>query len=149
MASTFTAMSSVGSLAAPGCHVMDKKFASSSDKLSSSASISSFSFARRQNVMSQRNRSPKICAMAKELHFNKDGSAIKKLQVSFSLRLCRVLIYCDGFLTFVIFFFLFLQSITCFVSDWCEQACGFSWGYSWSKRTECCSGKQVWLPKNC
>ena len=81
MASTFTAMSSVGSLAAPGCRVMDKKFASS-DKLSSSASISSFSFARRQNVMSQRNRSPKICAMAKELHFNKDGSAIKKLQVS-------------------------------------------------------------------
>ncbi|KAF3964816.1 hypothetical protein CMV_010932, partial [Castanea mollissima] len=73
-------MSSVGSLAAPGCRVMDKKFASSSDKLSSSASISSFSYARRQNVMSQRNRSPKICAMAKELHFNKDGSAIKKLQ---------------------------------------------------------------------
>ena len=32
--------------------------------------------------MSQRNRSPKICAMAKELHFNKDGLAIKKLQVS-------------------------------------------------------------------
>ena len=90
MASTFTAMSSVGSLAAPGCRVMDKKFASSSDKLSSSASISSFSFARRQNVMSQRNRSPKICAMAKELHFNKDGSAIKKLQVSFSLRLLGV-----------------------------------------------------------
>jgi chaperonin GroEL len=30
--------------------------------------------------MSRRNCSPKICAMAKELHFNKDGSAIKKLQ---------------------------------------------------------------------
>ena len=82
MASTFTAMSSLGSLAAPSCHVLDKKFASSSDRLSSSAAISSFSFARRQNVMSRRNCSPKICAMAKELHFNKDGSAIKKLQVS-------------------------------------------------------------------
>ncbi|KAE8036917.1 hypothetical protein FH972_009549 [Carpinus fangiana] len=73
MASTFTAMSSVGSLAAPSCRVMDKKF-------SSSASISSCSFVRRQNVISRRNHSPKICAMAKELHFNKDGSAIKKLQ---------------------------------------------------------------------
>ena len=81
MASSFTAMSSLGSLAAPSCRVMDKKFASSSEKLSSSASISLFSFATRQNVM-RRNRSPKICAMAKELHFNKDGSAIKKLQVS-------------------------------------------------------------------
>ncbi|KAM1759960.1 hypothetical protein ACFX12_002885 [Malus domestica] len=33
-----------------------------------------------QNVALRRTRSPKICAMAKELHFNKDGSAIKKLQ---------------------------------------------------------------------
>ncbi len=82
MASTFTAMSSVGSLAAPSCCVMDKKLAPPLDKLSSSASISSCSFVRRHNVMSRRNRSPKICAMAKELHFNKDGSAIRKLQVS-------------------------------------------------------------------
>jgi chaperonin GroEL len=81
MASTFTAMSSVGSLATPSCRVMDMKFAPS-DKLSSSASISSCSFVRRQSVMSRRNRSPRICAMAKELHFNKDGSAIRKLQVS-------------------------------------------------------------------
>ncbi|KAM1065773.1 hypothetical protein ACFX13_021581 [Malus domestica] len=33
-----------------------------------------------QNVALKRTRSPKICTMAKELHFNKDGSAIKKLQ---------------------------------------------------------------------
>jgi chaperonin GroEL len=86
MASTFTAMSSVGSLAALSCRVRDKKF-------SSSASISSCSFVRRQNVISHRNHSPKICAMAKELHFNKDGSAIKKLQVSLWPRHCWVLIY--------------------------------------------------------
>ncbi|KAM2534923.1 hypothetical protein TB1_020571 [Malus domestica] len=32
-----------------------------------------------QNVALRRTRSPRICTMAKELHFNKDGSAIKKL----------------------------------------------------------------------
>lgn len=80
MASTFAAMSSVGSLAAPSGRVVDKKF----QKLSSSSSISSCSFARRQNVV-RRTPSPRISAMAKELHFNKDGSAIKKLQVGFLL----------------------------------------------------------------
>ncbi|OVA08565.1 Chaperonin Cpn60 [Macleaya cordata] len=71
MAST---MSSVGSLAAPSSRVLDKK-------LSSSSSISSMSFGgRRQNVVLQRRCSPKIRA-AKELYFNKDGSAIKKLQI--------------------------------------------------------------------
>lgn len=82
MASSFTAMSSVGPLASPSCRAMDKKFVPSSDKLSSSASFSPFTIARRQSVISRRNRSPLIFAMAKELHFNKDGSAIKKLQVS-------------------------------------------------------------------
>lgn len=81
MASTFTAMSSVGSVGAPNAHVMDKKL-TSSKKLSSFANISASSFGRRQNVVLRRLRSPKICAMAKELHFNKDGSAIKKLQVN-------------------------------------------------------------------
>lgn len=78
MASTFAAMTSVGSLAAPSSRVIDRKF----DNLSSRASISPFSFSRRHNVVLRRTRSPRICAMAKELHFNKDGSAIKKLQVS-------------------------------------------------------------------
>ncbi|GMN49675.1 hypothetical protein TIFTF001_018833 [Ficus carica] len=75
MASTFAAMSSAGSLAAPSGRVADRKF----QKLSSSSSISSCPFARRQNVV-RRTPSPRISAMAKELHFNKDGSAIKKLQ---------------------------------------------------------------------
>ncbi|CBI16557.3 hypothetical protein VitviT2T_007713 [Vitis vinifera] len=80
MASAFTTMSSVGSLAAPGGRGMDKKLATSSDRLSSFASISSSSFGRRQNVVLRRTRSPRINAMAKDLYFNKDGSAIKKLQ---------------------------------------------------------------------
>ncbi|CAB4282185.1 unnamed protein product [Prunus armeniaca] len=69
-------MTSVGSLAAPSSRVIDRKF----DNLSSRASISPFSFSRRHNVVLRRTQSPRICAMAKELHFNKDGSAIKKLQ---------------------------------------------------------------------
>lgn len=84
MASAFTAMSSIGTLAAPGSRVMDKKLLSSSNKLTSRTSIYSFALPRRQTVVLRRNRSSKISAMAKELHFNQDGSAIKKLQVSFS-----------------------------------------------------------------
>ena len=78
MASTFLVMSSAGSFAALSGRVVDKKF----EKLSSSSSISSCSFARRQNVV-RRVPSQRISAMAKELHFNKDGTAIKKLQVGF------------------------------------------------------------------
>ncbi|KAG4192670.1 hypothetical protein ERO13_A07G165178v2 [Gossypium hirsutum] len=59
---------------------MDKKLSSPSNRLSPLASISSFSFLSRRNVVLRRSRLPKISA-AKELHFNKDGSAIKKLQV--------------------------------------------------------------------
>ncbi|KAK8675012.1 hypothetical protein V6N13_033085 [Hibiscus sabdariffa] len=77
MASTLTAMSSIGSFIAPKHPAVDKKLASS-NKLSSLASSSSTSFAARRNVL-RRSRLPKICA-AKELHFNKDGEAIKKLQ---------------------------------------------------------------------
>ncbi|PPD77664.1 hypothetical protein GOBAR_DD25401 [Gossypium barbadense] len=79
MASTFTAMSSVGSFVAPNGLVMDKKLSSSSNRLSSLASVSSSSFLSRRNVVLGRSRLPKISA-AKELHFNNDGSAIKKLQ---------------------------------------------------------------------
>ncbi|KAA0055727.1 ruBisCO large subunit-binding protein subunit beta [Cucumis melo var. makuwa] len=80
MASTFTAMSSIGTLSAPGSRAMDKKLLPSSDKLTSRTSISSFALPKRQSVVLRRNRSSKISAMAKELHFNQDGSAIKKLQ---------------------------------------------------------------------
>ncbi|KAI8526423.1 hypothetical protein RHMOL_Rhmol13G0306400 [Rhododendron molle] len=73
MASTFITMSSVGSFAAPSIGVPDNKFGSF-------GSISSSSFGRSQNVFLQRARSPRINAMAKELYFNKDGSAIKRLQ---------------------------------------------------------------------
>ncbi|XP_045825001.1 ruBisCO large subunit-binding protein subunit beta, chloroplastic-like [Trifolium pratense] len=58
----------------------------SSCNLSSSASISSFpsSSSRRKSsnkvALTRKNRNPKISAMAKELHFNTDGSAIRKLQ---------------------------------------------------------------------
>jgi hypothetical protein len=71
-------------LAAPTARAMDRKFAFSSNKLSSFASISASRFGRPQNVVLPRSRSLKVNA-AKELHFNKDGSAIRKLQVSFGL----------------------------------------------------------------
>ncbi|KAA8540380.1 hypothetical protein F0562_024701 [Nyssa sinensis] len=77
MASTFTPMSSVGSFASPTSHIMDKKFMN----LSSLASISPRYLKNgRQNVVLQKRCSSNVRAMAKELHFNKDGSAIKKLQ---------------------------------------------------------------------
>lgn len=82
MASTFAGMSSVGSFAAPGSRVMDDKLAASSSKLSSVASISANSLGRRKNVANRKARSCQITAAAKDLYFNKDGSAIKKLQVS-------------------------------------------------------------------
>ena len=84
MASTFVAMSSAGTLAAPNGRAMDKKLAFSSNKLSSFASISGSRFGRPHNVVLPGSRSLKVNA-AKELHFNKDGSAIKKLQVSSGL----------------------------------------------------------------
>ncbi|CAI9768675.1 unnamed protein product [Fraxinus pennsylvanica] len=79
MASTFTGISSVGSLAAANCR--DHKLATSSNKLSSLASITSSSFGRRKNIVLQKTSSPQIRAAAKELYFNKDGSAIKRLQI--------------------------------------------------------------------
>ncbi|CAN4091719.1 unnamed protein product [Withania somnifera] len=76
MASTFSGMSSAGPLASPS---------TSSNKLSSAANISSISFGRKRNVARKQMRSPEILAAAKELHFNKDGSAIKKLQLELLL----------------------------------------------------------------
>lgn len=68
MASTFSATSSMGSSLAPP-----------SNKLSSL--VSSNSFGKSLSFAQRKARFPKICA-AKELHFNKDGTAIRKLQVS-------------------------------------------------------------------
>ncbi|KAM0038647.1 putative chaperonin Cpn60/TCP-1 family, groEL-like apical domain superfamily [Helianthus debilis subsp. tardiflorus] len=75
MASTFAGVTAVGSLAS-------SSNTTSSNKLSSFASISSTSFGRRQNLALRRApQSSQIKAAAKELYFNKDGSAIKKLQI--------------------------------------------------------------------
>ncbi|TYH70819.1 hypothetical protein ES332_D05G143000v1 [Gossypium tomentosum] len=81
MASSFIAMSSIGSLGFPCSKQMDKKFFNSSGRLSSFESISSSAFlGKKQKVILRRGHSSEIRAMAKELHFNTDGSAIKKLQ---------------------------------------------------------------------
>lgn len=71
----------MSAMAAPGARVMDKKSLTCADKLSSLASVSSSSaLSRRPNVVLRKSRSAKVNAMAKELYFNKDGSAIKRLQ---------------------------------------------------------------------
>lgn len=82
MASTFAGVMSVGSLASSSNRVMDKNLSTSSNKLSSFASISSSSLGRRQSISLRRApRNAQIKAAAKDLYFNKDGSAIKKLQI--------------------------------------------------------------------
>ncbi|XP_042000343.1 ruBisCO large subunit-binding protein subunit beta, chloroplastic-like isoform X1 [Salvia splendens] len=80
MASTFAGLSSVGSLAAPG-RVLDDKITVSSSRLSSLSSISASSLGRRKNVVLHKTRPSQITAASKDLYFNKDGSAIKRLQV--------------------------------------------------------------------
>ena len=91
MTSSFIVTSSIHSPVFPCSRTMDKKFLSSSGQLSSFDSISSSAFwGRKQNVILQRGLSSKIWAMAKELHFNKDDSAIKKLQVSWQWTVCLV-----------------------------------------------------------
>ncbi|XP_039049008.1 ruBisCO large subunit-binding protein subunit beta, chloroplastic-like [Hibiscus syriacus] len=81
MTSSFVAMSSIASLGFSSSKKMDKKFLNSSGRLSSFDSISSSAFlGKKKKVILQRGQSSKIRAMAKELHFNTDGSAIKKLQ---------------------------------------------------------------------
>ncbi|CAH1436507.1 unnamed protein product [Lactuca virosa] len=82
MASTFAGVSSLGSLACSSNIVTDKNLSTPSNKLSSFASISSTSLVRRQNLsLRKAPRTSQIKAAAKELYFNKDGSAIKKLQI--------------------------------------------------------------------
>lgn len=115
MASTFTAMSSISSLAAPCSRAVDKKLSNSSEKLSSLASISSSSLGgRRQNMVLQRRCSPKIRAMAKELYFNKDGSAIKKLQVRF----CMSVGFASSWIE-VLECFAVANAFYLLISDWC------------------------------
>ncbi|RWV92664.1 hypothetical protein GW17_00044940 [Ensete ventricosum] len=81
MASTFSTMSTIGSLGAATCLHANKASAEKFSKFSSLASISSgSSSSRRQNLLTQKRCNSRIRAMAKELYFNKDGSAIKKLQ---------------------------------------------------------------------
>lgn len=79
MAATFTSVCSISSTS----QTVEKKIINSCETLSSFSGISLTSLGgrRKNNVLKKRNDS-KIQAMAKELHFNQDGSAIKKLQVS-------------------------------------------------------------------
>ncbi|CAA2982398.1 ru large subunit-binding subunit beta, chloroplastic [Olea europaea subsp. europaea] len=81
MASTFAALSSVGSVTSTSAHVADKKLANTYETLSSFGSISSSSSrVKSKNVVLRKRCNLKVQALAKDLHFNKDGSAIKKLQ---------------------------------------------------------------------
>ncbi|CAI9114190.1 OLC1v1014850C1 [Oldenlandia corymbosa var. corymbosa] len=81
MASTFTALSPAGSVVSLGICKADKKLVSSSEALSSCTSLSSQALGgRREKVNMRKRQSCKVQAMAKDLYFNKDGSALKKLQ---------------------------------------------------------------------
>lgn len=81
MASSFVTMSAVGSLISMGSHSIDKRSFSSSHKLSSFDCISSSFLKNNQiNIVPRKRCSFKISAATKELHFNKNGSAIRKLQ---------------------------------------------------------------------
>lgn len=89
MASSMSTMSLAAACGVP----LDKKLAAynRSAQLSSLASISSSSLSsgRRQVSLSRRSSATTgVRAMAKELYFNKDGSAIKKLQVMASALTC-------------------------------------------------------------
>lgn len=73
---SITPLSSIGTFGST-----NKAVTSSLENLSSFTSISSTPLAhRRQNVVMQKRSSLKVNAMAKDIYFNKDGSAIKKLQ---------------------------------------------------------------------
>ncbi|KAG9141109.1 hypothetical protein Leryth_001616 [Lithospermum erythrorhizon] len=77
---SLTAVSSIGSVASTRSRAADRKLRNA-EFLSSFTSISSSSLgARREKIVLRKRCSPKVQAMAKELHFNKDGSTIKKLQ---------------------------------------------------------------------
>ncbi|PWA89267.1 ruBisCO large subunit-binding protein subunit beta, chloroplastic [Artemisia annua] len=75
---SITPMMSIGTFGTADAKISNT---ASSRSLSSFASISSAPISsRRRNVVLQKKVNPKVKAMAKELYFNKDGSAIKKLQ---------------------------------------------------------------------
>lgn len=77
MAATTMAMS--GSAALGSLRV---ERATSSSSLSSSAAMGGVTFSRRQQrVALKSSRRVSVVKAAKELHFNKDGSAIKRMQV--------------------------------------------------------------------
>ncbi|XP_019198810.1 PREDICTED: ruBisCO large subunit-binding protein subunit beta, chloroplastic-like [Ipomoea nil] len=78
MASTFSAMSSLGAVVSAS-QTIEKKSLKSSETLSSFASLSPNALGGRRKNVVLRKRS-KVRAMAKDLYFNTDGSAIKKLQ---------------------------------------------------------------------
>ncbi|KAJ8452089.1 hypothetical protein Cgig2_016670 [Carnegiea gigantea] len=81
MASGFTAMSAVGSFLSTGNQSIDKRLLGASHKLSSLDCIPSSSVRGNPNVIVHRRRhSFRITAATKEIHFNKNGSAIRKLQ---------------------------------------------------------------------
>ncbi|KAJ6795738.1 ruBisCO large subunit-binding protein subunit beta, chloroplastic [Iris pallida] len=84
MASAFSTMSMIGTLASPGSFATDKKLSASSQKLSQFSSLASISsrslVGAKQKLHLQRRCNLNTRAMAKELYFNKDGSAMKKLQ---------------------------------------------------------------------
>ncbi|PWA35234.1 ruBisCO large subunit-binding protein subunit beta, chloroplastic [Artemisia annua] len=74
---SITPMMSIGTFGTADAKISN----TASRSLSSFASISSAPISsRRRNVVLQKKVNPKVKAMAKELYFNKDGSAIKKLQ---------------------------------------------------------------------
>ncbi|GJU24504.1 RuBisCO large subunit-binding protein subunit beta, chloroplastic [Tanacetum coccineum] len=74
---SITPMMSIGTFGTADTKISN----TASRSLSSFASISSAPISsQKRNVVLQKKVSPKVKAMAKELYFNKDGSAIKKLQ---------------------------------------------------------------------
>lgn len=79
MAATFTSVCSIASTS----QAVDKKLINSSETLSSFTAISSSSLGgRKKNTVLKKRYDFKIQAATKKLHFNQDGDAIRKLQVS-------------------------------------------------------------------
>ncbi|KAK4786087.1 hypothetical protein SAY86_002776 [Trapa natans] len=131
MASTFVAMSSTGIVASLSGSRMDKRSAATaSERLSSLSSISPRIFGGGRSLSLRRSRDPKICAMAKDLFFNKDGSAIKKASGQWHiisvLKLPKLL--CNS------------VSLT-----FSSQAGRFGRSYPWSKMKKRCPPEQIWL----
>lgn len=114
MASTFTAMSCAGSLVSLSVSKADKRLVNSSEALSSFTSLSSQALGgRREKVILRKRLGYKVQAMAKDLHFNKDGSAVKKLQVQIHLfdypMVSVSSLFCFIFLVIIHFLFHFRQ----------------------------------------